>query len=149
MRLMNRINQFHLILELSKFLFNGNFNDTNIFNQKLLSDYTIGCIDPIYADSDTRSLMFGEDDNDDRHLCKSNLFNLLIINDLNHLKIQLNKNFIDFKFKYSYLNLILYIRKTDDTNNKLEIPNIVYINLRINLIFDNKLNLNLIISIRI
>jgi hypothetical protein len=137
------LNQFHQILELSKFLFNGNFNETNIFNRTLLSDYTIGCIDPVYEDSDTRSLMFGEDDHDDRHLCKSNLFNLLIINDLNHLKIQLNKNFNDFKFKYDYLNLILYIRKTDDTNNKLETPNIVYINLRINLMFDKMLNLNL------
>ena len=139
------LNKFQRVLELNSFLLNGNFNDTsNIFNQTSISDYTIGCIDPIYPDSDTRAIMYGEDDYDDRHLCKLNLFNLLIINDLNYLKVQLNKNLFDYKFKLNYLNLILYIRKTINIYNKLEIPNIVYINVRINLLIDRKMNINLL-----
>ena len=139
------LNRFQRILELNSFLLNGNFNDTSsLFKQSTqISDYTIGCIDPIYPDSDVNAMLYGDDGYDDRHLCKLNLFNLLIINDFNYLKIQINKNLLDYKFKLNYLNLILYIRKTMNIYNKLETPNIVYINVRINLIVNRKMNLNL------
>lgn len=140
--LMIDLNKLKSLLALNSLLLNANYNGnlgSSLIVNDTIDDYTIGCID--YDDSyDDIQL------NDDSSICRLNIFNLLIINtNTDLLKMQLNRNLNDLNFHSNSLNLVLYMRKNSNLYNKLEVPNILYINIRINLVgkkepFDNLLS---------